>query len=529
MIEPAPEDSINDDNDEVLAQMERVVESGTQPALSALSGTESKILEAVAEHYRFYNLIEQLAAPVRLALGGNDSPPTLPDYESLEEIGRGGMGVVYRGLHRKLRRQDAIKVIRPDRLCNVSPEYVRQMQSRFEQELRVAACMALENIVPVYQVGEVDGCLWFSMQFVDGGSLLELCRTTVVAPEQIVVVIERIARAVDKLHRHGILHGDIKPHNILIERETNRPLISDFGLAEFDFCSGDFYDDSITATIAGTPAYMAPELLNAVTPQTSPSGKTLLRSVSSDVYSLGATLWATLTGQSPIEVQISQSAMSSESRSLPSVLLKICRRSMSDDPASRHQSAREFADELAHWLNRPRWNQYFPGLRNLLWMIVAPWLFASNCAVWFLMRWGVSEVWIWSLNFSSYVPLFLAFFLSQKTHLASNSARRELWSIWIGHAVGTVACMISLRVLMNHDLIQLIPAFYCGWAAVTSVVLFAKSGNFWTAYRWIGIAWSIIAVAMAIQPGISPIVFGASAAITCIIIARGDQAFSAGE
>ena len=199
------------------------------------------------------------------ALGTVEATPFLPEYGELEEVGRGGMGIVYRSTHQKMQRIDAIKVIRPDRLTGVSFDTVKQMQHRFEREVRLAAYVAHEHIVPVYQVGEIDGCPWFSMQFVKGTTLNELSKSDlpstsdlpntsdVPAPERMAGYIEKIARAVNAVHRHGILHGDIKPHNILIETETDRPLLSDFGLAEFDA-----YDASTTSTgVAGTLAYMA--------------------------------------------------------------------------------------------------------------------------------------------------------------------------------------------------------------------------------------------------------------------------------
>ena len=571
MPESLSHDSTNDEDSEALAQLERLAESGSQPALGTSTAAESRMLETIAEHCRLYNLIEQLAAPVRLALAADNSPPKLSDYESLEEIGRGGMGVVYRGLHRKLRRLDAIKVIRPDRLSSNNPESVRQMQSHFERELRLAAYITHENIVPVYQVGEVDGRLWFSMQFVEGISLQDLrgdslrqgaeetkpphheletdasddsseaspraIRSSETSPaaarrittEQVVSVLEKIARAVDRLHQHGVIHGDIKPHNILIEQHSGRPLITDFGLAEFDlsFCQQDAETqvDGATTSIAGTPAYMAPELIDAARSQASPQNAAFVRSVSSDIYSLGATLWATLTGRSPLEFMASREAVHFGSIPVPPELLEVCRKSMSINPASRHQSAREFADELAQWLSRPKWNRHFPGLRHLLWMIVAPWMIVSNFVVWFLVRENAVEAWIWGLILSNYAPLFFVFFVGQKRNLESHSARRELWSIWIGHAFGSVAGLIGLRIHLGGNPGQTLPAFYCSWAAISVVALFAKSGNFWTAYRWIGICWSVIAIAIALMPGISPILFGCSAAMTCIAIARGDKAF----
>lgn len=529
MSESNPEESIDDDI-EALTQLERIAERGTKPALANLNGTEGRMPDAAAEHYRLYNLIENLASPVRLALGAGDLPPQLPDYESLEEIGRGGMGIVYRGLHRKLRRLDAVKVIRPDRLWSDNPESVRQMRSRFERELRLAAYIADENIVPVYQVGEVDGRLWFSMQLVEGISLQKLRGDAAVAAEQIVSVLEKIARAVDRLHQHGVIHGDIKPHNILIEQHSGRPLITDFGLAEFDqyFAAHDAETplDAVTESIAGTPAYMAPELLHAAMSQAGQQDAAFVRSVSSDIYSLGATLWATLTGQSPLELQESQKATHIGCTRLPPELLEICQKAMSFNAAHRHQSARELADDLAKWLNRPRWNRHFPGLRHLLWMIVAPWMILSNVVVWLLLREKAAESLIWTVILSNYAPLFVAFFRGQKRNLESHSARRELWSIWIGHSFGSLAGLIGLRIHLGANPSQTLPAFYCLWAAISAVALFAKSGNFWAAYRWIGIGWCAIAVAIALMPGMSSILFGFSAALTCIVIARGDKAFA---
>ena len=533
MPESARMGSVPDDDNESRAHLERIAESGFQAAPATSSGSESRVFEAVAEHCRLYNLIDHLAAPVRLALRVDEFPPQLPDYESLEEIGRGGMGVVYRGLHRKLRRMDAIKVIRPDRLWSDSPESILQMQSRFERELRLAAYIAHENIVPVYQVGEANGRLWFSMQLVEGKSLQELRGHAATATEQIVSVLEKIARAVDRLHQHGVIHGDIKPHNILIEQHSGRPLITDFGLAEFnqyfDLQGAETTDDATIDGVAGTPAYMAPELLHAAMSHASLLDATLVRSVSSDIYSLGATLWATLTGRSPLELKETQKALHFASIPLPPELLEICQKSMSLKPASRHQSAREFADDLAQWLNRPRWNKHFPGLRHLLWMIVAPWMIVSNIIVWFMVRENAGEAWIWSVILSNYVPLFVAFFIGQKRNLESHSARRELWSIWIGHAFGSVAGLIGLRIHMGANPGQTLPAFYCLWAAISAVALFAKSGNFWAAYRWIGICWCVVAIAIVSMPGSSSILFGCCAALTCFVIARGDKAFAEAE
>lgn len=520
--------------DEMLAELERLAESRKSSRHTVTQQEPDRSDSAThSVHQRLYKLVDQLTWPIRLALHIDEAPPVLSEYDELEEVGRGGMGIVYRSTHQRMKRVDAIKVIRPDRLMGVSLDAVNQMQHRFERELRLAAYVAHEHIVPVYQVGDIDGCPWFSMQFVKGTTLLQLSKSLVPVPERIAGYIEKIARAVNAVHRHGILHGDIKPHNILIEAETDRPLLSDFGLAEFMA-----YDVNTASTgVAGTLAYMAPELAQAAMRNASPDEVAATRSVSSDVYSLGVTLWAAMTRHSPRvgnhssqqqldHVVTMQLRLAFDFRGkLPVQLLQICQKAMAEDPSARHKSAEEFADDIAVWLNRPRWNRFFPGLRHLLWMVVAPLLFAIGAVVWLLLRVRASEPWVWLAIFLGYVPLFATFAASQQTNRSSATARRELWSIWIGHAVGSLACLTSLRIMFHPDPYRSIAAFYPCWAIITSVAFFAKSGNFWTVYRWIGGAWSVVAVLLAFIPTVSPIAFGVVAALTCIITALGDREF----
>jgi serine/threonine protein kinase len=519
--------------DDLLAKLERLAEEQTAPrrldTAAELCGSDAGLY---SEHLRLYEFLDQLTSPIRQALHSTEALPVLPEYEELEEIGRGGMGIVYRSMHKKMQRVDAIKVIRPDRLTNVSPDVIRQMQQRFERELRLAAFVAHEHIVPVYQVGETDGCVWFSMQFVKGTTLHSLSRSGSLVPEHAARYLEKIARAVHTVHGHGILHGDIKPQNILIETETDRPLLSDFGVADF------LVSDMLTAPtgVAGTPAYMAPELAEAAMRNAGSDEIAAIRSVSSDVYSLGATLWAALTGESPrssLRLSDQSSAATTMgfavahqcSSQIPQELLRICEQAMAHDPSARQASAGEFADDLGTWLHRPRWNRFFPGLQHLLWMVVAPLLFANGAIVWLLERRDAVEPWIWLAIFFGYVPLFATFSASQQLNRSSESARRELWSIWSGHAVGSLACFICLRTMFHSDPHRVIEVFYPCWAVISSVAFFAKSGNFWPAYRWIGVGWSAIAVLLAIIPTVSPIAFGMFSALTCIIIAQGDREF----
>lgn len=506
--------------------LERAIEHGEPVDAEEDLSTERQ------QHRLAWQFIEALSAPVRSAITRVDQPPQLHDYEELTELARGGMGVVYRGLHKKTRRLDAIKIIRPDRLAGLSPETVSLMRLRFQQETKLAARVAHEYIVPVYQVGESGDCSWYSMQLVDGMSLHELTGNSAIASDRIVKYVEQIARAVDTVHRHGILHGDIKPHNILIERESDRPLISDFGLADLD---PNFSAEGMTG-LAGTPAYMAPELAVAAIRNGSSDEEAACRSVASDIYSLGATLWSALAGCSPCyenrtpkeqlaDVANRRLRFFEENQSkIPSGLLRIILKSVAEDPAARHLTARSLADDLATWLDRPRWNRHFPALRNLLWMIVAPVLLFTGIAVSWLLSIDAPEFGIWLVIFGGYAPLFATFIVSQRGGHTAQQARRELWSIWVGHLSSTFACAMSLRILCHPDVDRAMSLFYPCWAAISSVAFFAKSGNFWTTYRWIGMFWSFAAVLLAVVP-FAPILFGIFAAATCVLIAMCDRSF----
>jgi hypothetical protein len=521
-------------NDAILAELERRIENDTS-SLESIQPASSRFDAAlVEEHKKRFEWIDDLAAPIRTALYHSETPPQISDYCEFREIGRGGMGVVYRAEHLKTLRTDAIKVIRPDRLASVDSQRAVHLRNRFKREWELAGRVSHEHIVPVYQVGELESGMWFSMLYVDGPTLHECTHGQSWTPEKIARTMECISRAVAAVHRRGILHGDIKPHNILIERETDRPLISDFGLAEFD----SLHSDGHSLGIAGTPAYMAPELASAALFGVGSEEAASIRSVSSDIYSLGATLWSALAGRSPchegrtqqqqLEDVVSRNMLFTGKQigCIPVGLDRICQKCLELKPTERYQSAVELADDLAAWLSRPSWNRHFPGLRLLLVLVVAPVLAASGILVSYLLYAEVNEAWIWLAMLWGYGPLFATFWASQRSSRTNNPARRELWSIWIGHFCASIACLTACRILSQGDTRRTVDIFYPCWAAITSVIFFAKSGNFWVAYRWFGVAWSIAAVVMTIDPILSPTIFGALAAISAVATARGDREFS---
>ena len=176
-------------------------------------------------------------------------PQILGDYELLEEIGRGGQGVVYRARQKSLNRIVALKVVRTD------PSTTRVHLKRFRLEAETAASLDDPNIVPIYEVGEHGGSCYFSMKFVEGGPLDELFKREPMSIRPAAELIAKLARAVHYAHQRGILHRDIKPGNILLDAK-GQPHLTDFGLARLTQT-----ESTVTRTIEtlGTPSYMAPE------------------------------------------------------------------------------------------------------------------------------------------------------------------------------------------------------------------------------------------------------------------------------
>ena len=205
----------------------------------------------------------------------------LGNYEILEEIGRGGMGVIYRARQRHSRRIVALK-----RVLSYHADS-RDTLARFRREAEAAASLDHPNILPIYEVGESeDGVPFFSMKYASGGSLQEVGPALRDDPREIVRLMAKVARAVQYAHRQGILHRDLKPGNILLDGR-GEPLVSDFGLAKWLDTSSDL---TRTLTIFGTPGYIAPEQAEGPAANLKPAA---------DVYSLGAILFDLLSGRPP--------------------------------------------------------------------------------------------------------------------------------------------------------------------------------------------------------------------------------------
>src|SRR2546430_2255571 len=204
----------------------------------------------------------------------------LGDYELLEEVGRGGQGVVFRARQKSLNRTVALKVISLGQWAS------KAHLKRFRREAEAAASLEHPGIVPIHEVGERDGSCYFSMKFIEGGQVDEVIRRTPMSIRQAAELIAKVARTVHYAHEHGILHRDIKPGNILLDRKAE-PHLTDFGLARLMES-----ESTVTRTleVLGTPSYMAPEQA---------AGNNTELSTETDVYGLGAVLYQLLTGPPP--------------------------------------------------------------------------------------------------------------------------------------------------------------------------------------------------------------------------------------
>jgi serine/threonine protein kinase len=380
--------------------------------------------QILRDQFKFHNAICGHGIDAEQSDGDADRPatvklqrfPSIPGYDIAQEVGRGGIGVVYRAHDRRLHRTVALKLL-------LSGDHASPLQlRRFQVEAEAAARLQHRNIVQIHEIGEFEGRPYLALEFVNGGSLADRYRGQLLAPRYSAILIEQIARAIEFAHQNGIIHRDLKPANVLLEESQTEeavvlkteateeptparlahttsaapnstypipvPKITDFGLAKFAGAETVAFTDNATQTgdILGTPSYMAPEQA---------AGRLQDIGVETDVYAIGAILYQLLTGRppfvgaTPMETlrQVTEMDPIPPARWIPSIppdLQTICLKCLQKEPRKRYRSASQLADDLHRFLaDRPisarrtssieriwRWTRRNPVIASLIGMVL---------------------------------------------------------------------------------------------------------------------------------------------------------------
>jgi serine/threonine-protein kinase len=359
--------------DEVLGSYLEAVAAGQAPGREELLARHPDLADDLAHFFADQEAVDRWTGPLRSAAQAalteavagaltppfdeaarspsESLPPTLQGYELLGEIGRGGMGVVYKARDRRLNRVVALKMVRAGDLHGEAD------LRRFRNEAEMAAGLDHPHIVPVYEVGDFGRQCFFSMKLVEGGSLAQHLARYAADPRAAARLVAAVARAVHHAHQRGVLHRDLKPGNILLSwegegshaLERGTPHVSDFGLAK-----RVEVDSGLTQSgcLMGTPGYMAPEQA---------TGTKGTVTTATDVYGLGAVLYALLTSTPPFQgetvldtlVQVREREPEPPGRVNPKVdrdLETVCLKCLDKDPPRRYESAALLADDLERWL-----------------------------------------------------------------------------------------------------------------------------------------------------------------------------------
>jgi serine/threonine-protein kinase len=415
-------------------------------------------------------------------------PSDLPDYELHEELGRGGMGVVYRALQKSLQRDVAVKLILRGTLASVDD------LARFQAEAEAAGRLQHPHIVPIYEVANHNGHCYFSMQLIEGETLAGRLADGPLPAAEAARLIATVARAIHYAHTQGVIHRDLKPANILIDA-AGEPHVTDFGLAK-QLDAGASLTRS--GAVLGTPAYMAPELA---------SGDRGVLGPASDVYSLGTILYALLTGRPPFQgpSPVDTVLMVLEQEPLPPRLLNrkldrdlemIVLKCLQKPPELRYASAAALADDLTAYLHDEpisarsgqfsqivarvfRETHHATVLENwgLLWMwhaavilvmcLVTNWLHA-NRAEWPECARPWPYLLLWGGGLALWAPIF---WMLRHRIGPVTAVERQIAHIW-GGSVAAVILLFVVESLLGLPVLTLSPVL----GLIGGAVFVAKAG-----------------------------------------------------
>ena len=447
--------------------------------------------------------------------GTTPLPVVFGDYELLEEIGRGGMGVVYRALQRSLGRTVALKMLLRRDLATPAD------LARFRSEAEAAAQLDHPGIVSIFEVGECDGHPFYSMQLVEGTTLAKRLRQGPLPAREAAALLAKVAAAVHVAHTRGVLHRDLKPSNILIDA-GGEPHVSDFGLAKRLEA-----EESVTHTgaILGTPCYMSPEQAAGSRGDVGPT---------SDVWSLGAILYQILTGQPPFQASSPMDTLLMVLESDPPVPRSINRlvdrdlemislKSLQKPQELRYATAANLEADLRAYLAgepvaaRPgglsdivarlfRETHHAVVLENwgLLWMwhsvVVLALCVTTDVLVWE----GVTTRWpyfvLWAGGLALWVPIFWA--LRHRTGPVT-AVERQIAHIWGGSVIASVM-LFWVEDLLGLPVLKLSPVL----GLLAGLVFFAKAGILSGAFYIQAFVLFATALVMCVAGNFAHIIFG---------------------
>ncbi|MBN9122269.1 MAG: serine/threonine protein kinase [Planctomycetes bacterium] len=450
----------------------------------------------------------------------------LPGYEIEGELGRGGMGIVYRAKQLGLNRIVALKML-------PGGEYADPQElARFLGEAEVVAAVRHPHVVQVYDFGQHAARPYFAMEHLGGGSLVALIREAgKLAPARAAALVEKVARGVQAAHDQGIVHRDLKPANVLLT-EDGEPKVTDFGLAK----RGGRNDLTRTGAVMGTPHYMAPEQA---------AGKTKFVGAAADIYALGVILYECLTGRTPftaddtvkllLKVVEDQPAPIREfAPNVPRDLEAICLKCLRKEPHERYGTAGKLADDLRRFLNgepvaarstgmfgkmvgaldRSGKDIEFAGYANVLFGFALVTLVADSVQT----AATLGHVSLWAGVAVQYVRLLLyagiVGFARKGTLLPRTAAERQLWSITCGYAAACFGGSLALRFSLGWGADGRVePVMYQLFATLAALTFFALGSVFWGWCYGFGVAFLGVALVMSAALPYAPLMFGLTWAV----------------
>lgn len=446
-------------------------------------------------------------------------PTTIGDYELIEEIGRGGMGVVFRARQLTLDREVAVKMILRGRLASEAD------LQRFQAEATATARLEHPNIVPIYDVGDFDGRPFFSMKFIEGETLSKRLAEGPLPQRQAAEILSKVTRAIAVAHRQGVLHRDIKPSNILV-LENGEPMVTDFGLAKQE--TGQ---QSLTSSgmVLGTPAYMSPEQA---------AGRRSQVNACTDIYSLGCVLYHAITGRtplvadSPVELMLKVIEQDPPAPRLlrPSIdrdLEMIVVRCLQKPADLRYAKADDLADDLEAYLRHERvsarsgrFNQvvgrwfrethHATVLENwgALWMWHSLALLVACLSTWALQLAGVESRLAYGSLWTAGLGAWAAVFWMLRRRLGPVTfIERQTAHVWAASLMG-VAMLFPLEWWMRLQVLTLSPVL----GIIAAMVFLIKAGMFSGAFYIQFAVMLLTSAAMAFWPEFGHLIFGVAAA-----------------